>query len=537
MTSAGSITINGYDLHAETERAMFEDVVVCGRALNRGTAVVPPEGLDHPDGAATRCEHARHVIPGTLEPPAPIVDLAYPTHGMFVASPGGVYVDAHLGGARRLVDEHHPRLAAALEALVRHGLAWRRDGGAGDYLAAGAPLEDVRTPQDLARLVGGLCAERFAGRAPYRTVVSGGGAAAGRVAVELAQRRAYDRFVRAHGHDVLARLMADLGIAREPRPGARERDADEPLYADYPFFVIGCEGASHGGVLDPGGGRRGCSRPRWVRRVAFNGEEDALAAMLETRPVPELLDEPGGVAEVVASGRVPVDLAALLVVEVYQGEGGCRIADRAWLSTIAAVCREHDVLLGVDEVRSFGRTGVLFAVERYDVEPDLLWTGAGAGVGMTIARADLADAVPGGAPAGAAAGARILDVNMAYATIETLVSYRDPLFEGRTYLENARVKGEYMRNRLALLQAAHPELLVDFCGFGGMWGLSVRLCDEIVEEGWRRGVRLLGCGGTGELSRLRVLLLADVLTREIDQLVEVLDRVLDEVETRHEDEL
>jgi hypothetical protein len=69
-----------------------------------------------------------------------------------------------------------------------------------------------------------------------------------------------------------------------------------------------------------------------------------------------------------------------------------------------------------------------------------------------------------------------------------------------------------------------------------MWGLTVRHREEVIETGWRLGAKLLGCGGRGELSRLRLVLLTDVLTREIDQMIDVLDRVLTAVEDRHEDD-
>jgi len=47
------------------------------------------------------------------------------------------------------------------------------------------------------------------------------------------------------------------------------------------------------------------------------------------------------------------------------------------------------------------------------------------------------------------------------------------------------------------------------------------------------GVKLLGCGGSGEYSRLRILLLVDVLTREIDSFIEALDRVFEAVANKH----
>ena len=237
-----------------------------------------------------------------------------------------------------------------------------------------------------------------------------------------------------------------------------------------------------------------------------------------------------------AAGKVPVELAALFAVECYQGEGGYRLADRNWLKAIAALCKEHGILLGLDEVQSFGRTGALYAGERYGLVPDLVWISKAAVVGLTVVRAALADEAHVGWHSNTFGGGKVFDVNLAYTVIDTLVNWREPLFEGRSYLENSRLKGEYTRMRLAELCAQHADVFPDFSGLGGMWGLSVRHRDELIETGWRQGVKLLGCGRRGALSRLRIVLLTDVLTREIDQMVAVLERTFAAVSAAHIDD-
>jgi hypothetical protein len=69
-----------------------------------------------------------------------------------------------------------------------------------------------------------------------------------------------------------------------------------------------------------------------------------------------------------------------------------------------------------------------------------------------------------------------------------------------------------------------------------MWGLTVRHRNEIIRTGWLHGAKLLGCGKAGPLARLRIVLLTDVLTREIDQMIAVLDRIFSAVESEHEDD-
>ena len=542
MKATESIVIDGYDLLAENGRLGFKDQTLCGRTLNRGTAKVSPEGTPHSDYEQVKQEHERQIMPNTLDHDAsPVIDLSCPVAGMFVDSPAGVYLDLYQGVAQKLVDEHHPLFESRIRKLVDCGLAFRREINTDDFEVFGSPVEGLRTPQELAALVNGLVAKAFPGKGSYRSFFSNSGAEAGEAALKVSMLHRYREFVAKHGQDVLARVMADLGIERDPFYD-KDGSLPDPVYRDYPFFVFACEGAFHGrtlGVLNLTRSKKaqhlGYGKLRWVRHLAFNGEAGDLAARLDTRSITEILDAPGGVSGVLAEGKVPVDLAACFLTEVYQGEGGYRIADKAWLQGIAATCQEHGILLGTDEVQSFGRTGRLFATEHCGVEPDIIWMAKSAVVGITAIRSDLAEDCHVGWHSNTFGSGKLFDVNMAHATLELLTSYEDDLFEGRSYLENSRIKGEYVRMKLADLSARYQDIFPDFSGLGGMWGLSVAHREEIIATGWKMGLKLLGCGGGGEISRLRILLLADVLTREIDEMIDALDRVFAAVEANHPD--
>ena len=85
---------------------------------------------------------------------------------------------------------------------------------------------------------------------------------------------------------------------------------------------------------------------------------------------------------------------AAFVLELVQGEGGVRPAGAEFVHEAARVCRERGALLVIDEVQTgFGRTGSMFAIERYGVVPDLLC---------------LAKSMAGGVPIGAACFSRAL---------------------------------------------------------------------------------------------------------------------------------
>ncbi len=115
-----------------------------------------------------------------------------------------------------------------------------------------------------------------------------------------------------------------------------------------------------------------------------------------------------------------------IIVEPIQGEGGVRAADPRFLRDLRAVCDEHDIILGMDEVQSgMGRTGKLFAHEWAGITPDVMSAAKGIGggfpLGAVLAKERYAKAlVPGthgttygGNPLACAAGNAVLDVILA----------------------------------------------------------------------------------------------------------------------------
>jgi len=533
-----SFVIDGYDLLAEQNRLAYADVVVCGRAINRGSALVDVDSSRVPGEAEARARHDKFVVRTTLSGErSPAIDLSYPATGMFVSSSRGVYLDLYHGVGQRLIDEHHPSFRQTLAALMGNELAFRREINTDDYEFFSERIAEIVEPQDLAELVTGMVSESFPGSGPYKCFFSNSGAEAGEAAMKLAMLNCYRRFIRRHGMVTFERVTKSLGIERDSYFDLEGRSR-EPVFQDYPFFIVACDGAFHGRTLGVLGLTRskgvhqiGFGKSRWTRHVAFNGSVSDLRNLLDVRPIGEILDSPGGVLGSLATGRIPVDLVSAFFTEVYQGEGGYRLAERPWLLGIVAECRRHGILVGIDEVQSLGRTGRLFALEHYGVDPDIVWTAKGAVLGITVAKESVCEVCTEGWHSNTFGSGKLFDVNMSYVTFRLLRDYLDPVYEGRTYLDNSRIKGEYFRLKLAELMARHDETLIDFSGLGGMWGLTVRNRDAIIDWGWKLGVKLLGCGIPGEVSRLRVLLLTDVLTREIDQAIAVLDRVLEQVES------
>ena len=220
--------------------------------------------------------------------------------------------------------------------------------------------------------------------------------------------------------------------------------------------------------------------------------------------------------------RVAPDAVAAVIIEPVQGEGGFVPASRAYFEGLREICDEHGIVLIADEVQSgYGRTGRMFAMEHFGVEPDLITVAKSIAGGMPISgvvgRAEIMDA-PGdsqiggtyvGNPVACAAAVAVLDV-----------------IEEERLLERGLALGETMRRRFETMQAGNPHI-ADVRGLGAMLGVefvdeagepSAEIASRVVQGSMERGLILLKAGVAGNVIRTLVPL---VITDE--QLDEALD--------------
>jgi 4-aminobutyrate aminotransferase-like enzyme len=522
------------DAALEAERAGWPDVVVGHRRLNRTTAVVDATAEESPRADEARRAVRERLFTTTIPTNAPVVELGWPVHGPFVSSPRGVYFDAYLGVAQKVLDEHHPRFRAMVEDLRAADVLLRREIATDDYLV-GTEDGRVKGPADLAGLWGEAMSERFGGA--WRAFLSSSGTEAVEAGLKLAFETAYKRFLERFGMDVFRRVQAELGTAQAPfferDPGLR----DHPVYEDYPFHVVACENAFHGrtlGSLSLTRSKRahqlGYPKLRPVRHVPYNAPGDPLRALVDFRDVRELLASPGELRRVVLEQRrVPKDLFAAFVVEPFQGEGGYVPGDPSFFRAARAVCDETGALLVCDEVQTVARTGSLFLVERLGVKPDVVCTAKGMVIGVTLAPAGLESHLHTGWHSNTWGGGRVFDVNFAWTVLDAVLRHRDPVFGGRSYFENVEAKGRRLAAALDRLADKHARVVEGHRGVGLLRAIAVRRRDDVIDAAWRRGLKLLGCGLSGEVSAIRLVFLADTLAREVDEFERVMDLALSDV--------
>ncbi|HEY7154880.1 MAG TPA: acetyl ornithine aminotransferase family protein [Gemmataceae bacterium] len=203
------------------------------------------------------------------------------------------------------------------------------------------------------------------------------------------------------------------------------------------------------------------------------------------------------IEETVLRRIAPPDEVAAVFVEPIQGEGGYYVPPPGFLPALRALCDRHGFLLVADEVQSgMGRTGKLYAVEHWDVEPDIICLAKGIASGMPlgamVARQEVMDWPPGSHAS--TFGGNPVSCRAALATLD--------LLEGG-YIANAAERGEQLKQGLLRLQKKNSEIR-EVRGLGLMTAMDLAnervgspaatRRDEVVQSAFRHGLLLLGCG-------------------------------------------
>jgi 4-aminobutyrate aminotransferase len=188
----------------------------------------------------------------------------------------------------------------------------------------------------------------------------------------------------------------------------------------------------------------------------------------------------------------PANEVAAIIVEPIQGEGGYIVPEDGFLQGLRAICDRHGILLIADEIQSgAGRTGAMWAIEHWGVEPDILLTAKGIASGMPlgalVARADLLETWGPGAH-GSTYGGNPVACAAALATIE--------LLEGGL-VDNAAARGDQALAGLRPLIDRFDGLVTDVRGKGLMLGVEFDTAEHAEEVQWacfERGLLVLECG-------------------------------------------
>ena len=161
------------------------------------------------------------------------------------------------------------------------------------------------------------------------------------------------------------------------------------------------------------------------------------------------------------------DKTAGIILELIQGESGVHPLSEEFVHEVRRICDENDIVLIVDEVQTgVGRTGKLFAYERYGIEPDIFTMAKGLGGGVPIgafaAKEKIADAFKPG-DHGTTFGGNPLSTRAGLVVLDKLLN--------KGLLKHAEETGEYFEEKLNALKADNP-IVKEVRGAGLMQGVE-----------------------------------------------------------------
>jgi 4-aminobutyrate aminotransferase/(S)-3-amino-2-methylpropionate transaminase len=294
--------------------------------------------------------------------------------------------------------------------------------------------------------------------------------------------------------------------------------------------VIAFEGAFHG--------RTYLSLTMTSRTYPYKHGLGPFAPEVYRAPFPNAYREPDVATALATLERmlvthVPADHVAAIVFEPQQGEGGFVPAPPEFVEGLRRLSDAHGIVLVADEVQTgFGRTGRMFAMEHFDVEPDLMVVAKSIAGGLplsgVVGRAEIMDhphlgAIGGtfiGNPVALAAALAVLDV-----------------FEEEDLVARGVTIGQVIRARMLSWQRRWPQI-GDVRGLGAMLALELvvdpdtrepapDLSNAIIDAALQRGLILLKAGVYGNC--IRVLCPLAISDGELDEGLAVWEEALESV--------
>ncbi len=229
--------------------------------------------------------------------------------------------------------------------------------------------------------------------------------------------------------------------------------------------------------------------------------------------------------------QVAAEQVAAIVIEPVQGEGGFVVSPPEFMAGIRGLCDEHGIVFIVDEVQTgFARTGRLFAIEHFDVEPDLMVVAKSIAGGLPLSgvlgRAEIMDA-----PADSAVGGTYVGNPVAQAAALAVLD----VIEDEGLVARASAIGDTLRERMLAWQERFSQV-GDVRGLGAMLAIELvrdpvtkqpapDVATAVAEQAMRAGLLLLKSGIHSNCIRVLVpLVIADA---ELDEALDVWEAALE----------
>ena len=234
--------------------------------------------------------------------------------------------------------------------------------------------------------------------------------------------------------------------------------------------------------------------------------------------------------EKILVNTVTPDSVAAIVVEPIQGEGGFNVPQEGFLEYLRKLTKKYGMLLITDEIQSgIGRTGKFFAVENWDIEPDIVCLAkslaAGLPLSAVIAKKEITNSLPGGCIGGTYVGNPVA----CRAALEVI-----KIIEEEKLLDRALKIGERLKKRFLKMKDKYS-IVGDVHGIGAMMAVELvkdretkepatQETAQIVQECIKNGVFVPTAGINKNL--LRMLVSLEITDEQLDEALDVLERAV-----------
>lgn len=213
------------------------------------------------------------------------------------------------------------------------------------------------------------------------------------------------------------------------------------------------------------------------------------------------------------------DKTCAILFETVQGEGGIYPATEEFLKKVRTLCDEKDILLILDEIQcGMGRTGTMYAWQRYGVKPDIMTSAKALGCGVPVGAFMMTEKVGQNSLTSGDHGTTYGGNPLAAAAINVVLD----LFEENHIIENVNQVGAYLTEKLDELVKEY-DFITERRGIGLMQGLVFeKPVGEIITKALDKGLILINAG-TNIIRFVPPL----VITREnVDEMMEILESCL-----------
>ena len=217
------------------------------------------------------------------------------------------------------------------------------------------------------------------------------------------------------------------------------------------------------------------------------------------------------------------DKTCAILFETVQGEGGIYPATEDFMRKVRTLCDERDILMMLDEIQcGMGRTGTMFAWQRYDIKPDVMTTAKALGCGVPVGAFLMTEKVGASSLAAGDHGTTYGGNPLACAAVSKVID----LFEEQDVLANVNRVGAYLEKRLDEL-AAKFSCVETRRGAGLMQGLVFeRPVGDIITAAMERGLVLINAG----TSIIRFVPSLVITEEHVDEMITILRQSILQIE-------